>query len=107
MMVCDSAAGYVCRSNHTKTVGLLKEADDICNELLPILKAVYQSRLMMENTNKLVKQKPTDIDDDIDHYKTILPSFISEGSKRKRKKKVTIPLKNNLAAINKHLLFLK
>ncbi|KAG0739883.1 hypothetical protein G6F62_004640 [Rhizopus arrhizus] len=83
MMVCDSAAGYVCRSNHTKTVGLLKEADDICNELLPILKAVYQSRLMMENTNKLVKQKPTDIDDDIDQYKTILPSFISEGIPQK------------------------
>jgi hypothetical protein len=87
MMVYDSAAGYICRSNHTKTVELPKEADDICNKLLPILKAVYQSRLMMENTSKLVKQKPTDIDDDIDHYKTILPSFISEGSKRKRKKK--------------------
>ncbi|KAG1143665.1 hypothetical protein G6F37_009412 [Rhizopus arrhizus] len=76
MMVCDSAAGYVCRSNHTKTVELPEEADDICNELLPILKAVHQSRLMMENTNKLVKQKPTDIDDDIDHYKTILPSLL-------------------------------
>jgi hypothetical protein len=41
---------------------------------------------MMENTNKLVKQKPTDIDDDIDQCKTILPSFTSEGYKRKRKR---------------------
>jgi hypothetical protein len=41
---------------------------------------------MMEDTNKLVKQKPADIDVDLDQCKTIFPSFISEGCKRKRKR---------------------
>ena len=57
MVLCDPPAGYVGRINHTKTADLPEEEDDICNELFPMLKAVYQARLMMENTNRLVKQK--------------------------------------------------
>ncbi|KAI7897814.1 uncharacterized protein BX663DRAFT_490544 [Cokeromyces recurvatus] len=33
----------------------------------------------MENTNRLIKQKPANIDDDIEQYKSFLPSFTSEG----------------------------
>ncbi|KAI7898516.1 uncharacterized protein BX663DRAFT_538445 [Cokeromyces recurvatus] len=79
MVLCDSPANYVCRINHTKTINLAEEADDICNEFLSMLKAVYQARLMMENTNRLIKQKPANIDDDIEY-------FTSEGSKRKSRR---------------------
>ncbi|KAI9483502.1 MAG: hypothetical protein EXX96DRAFT_594245 [Benjaminiella poitrasii] len=76
IVLCDSSAGYACRIN----------SDDICNALLSILTAVYKSRVMMEDTNKLVKQKPADIDVDLDQCKTILPSFTSEGCKRERRR---------------------
>ncbi|RCH82413.1 hypothetical protein CU098_005247, partial [Rhizopus stolonifer] len=66
IVLCDSPAGYVCHINHKRTLDLPEEADDICNALLPILTAVYKSRVMMEDTNKLVKQKPVDIDADPD-----------------------------------------
>ncbi|KAG1459568.1 hypothetical protein G6F56_006135 [Rhizopus delemar] len=66
IVLCDSPAGYVCHINHKRTLDLPEEADDICNALLPILTAVYKSRVMMEDTNKLVKQKPVDIDADLD-----------------------------------------
>ncbi|RCH79731.1 hypothetical protein CU097_001568, partial [Rhizopus azygosporus] len=82
IVLCDSPAGYVCRINHKRTLDLLEEADDICNALLPILTAVYKSRVMMEDTNKLVKQKPVDIDADLDQCKTIFPSFTSEGCQK-------------------------
>ncbi|CEG67065.1 hypothetical protein RMATCC62417_03540 [Rhizopus microsporus] len=85
IILCDSPAGYVCRINHKRTLDLPEEADDICNALLPVLTAVYKSRVMMKDTNKLVKQKPVDIDADLDQCKTILPSFTSEGFKRKRR----------------------
>ncbi|KAI9020885.1 hypothetical protein CLU79DRAFT_754224 [Phycomyces nitens] len=87
IVLCDSPAGYyVCRISHKRTLDLPEETDDICNVLLPILSAVYKSRVLMENTNKLVKQNPVDIDDNIDQCKTILPSFTSEGWKNKRKR---------------------
>ncbi|KAG1047914.1 hypothetical protein G6F43_009665 [Rhizopus delemar] len=85
IVLCDSPAGYVCRINRKRTIDLPEEADDICNALLPILTAVYKSRVMMEGTNKLVKQKPVDIDADLEQCKTILPSFTGEGCKRKRR----------------------
>ncbi|KAI8641026.1 hypothetical protein BD408DRAFT_476486 [Parasitella parasitica] len=68
----DSSAGYV------------QEADDICNVLLPILIVVYKSRVMIKDTHKLVKQKPVDIADDLDQYKTNLSSFTSEGCKKRK-----------------------
>ncbi|KAL4206935.1 hypothetical protein AB4K20DRAFT_1870510 [Rhizopus microsporus] len=48
VVLCDSPAGYVCRINHKRTLDLPEEADDICNALLPILTAVYKSRVMFE-----------------------------------------------------------
>lgn len=47
-----------------------------------MLTAVYKARIMMEDTNELVKQKPVDIDVDNDNFKTIIPSFIGDGYKR-------------------------
>jgi hypothetical protein len=41
---------------------------------------------MMESTNSLVKQNLVDIDVDLEQYKTVLPSFTTEGSKRKTRK---------------------
>jgi hypothetical protein len=86
MAICDSPAGYVTRINHTKPADLPEEANDIRNELLPILKIVYQARLMMEITNTLSKQRLTDIDVELEPYNTIIPSFTSEGTKRKRRR---------------------
>ncbi|ORE11045.1 hypothetical protein BCV72DRAFT_198433 [Rhizopus microsporus var. microsporus] len=85
IVLCDSPANYVCRINHKRTPDLPEAADDICNALLPILTAAYESRVMMEGTNRLVKQKPVDIDADLDQCKTILSSFTSEGYKGKRR----------------------
>jgi hypothetical protein len=47
VVLCDAPAGYVCRINHRCPVDLPEEARDIGNNLLLIMKAVYQARLMM------------------------------------------------------------
>ncbi|KAI8891006.1 hypothetical protein K501DRAFT_290094 [Backusella circina FSU 941] len=86
ILLYDSPASYVCRMDHTRTIDSPEEPDDLCNELLPILKAVYQSRLMMKSTSKLVKQKATDNDVNIDQYMSFLSSFTNEVSKRKRRR---------------------
>ncbi|CEI92511.1 hypothetical protein RMCBS344292_06767 [Rhizopus microsporus] len=86
MILCDLSAGYVCPINHTKTIDLPEETDYICNELLSILKTLYQDRLMMESTNRLDKQKLVDTDVDLEQYKTILPSFTAKGSKKKTRR---------------------
>lgn len=83
---CDSPAGYVCRINHKRTLELPEEADDICSALLPILTAVYKTRVMIENTNKIIRQNPVDIEVDPKQCKAILPSFTSEGCKKKRRR---------------------
>ncbi|ORE14323.1 hypothetical protein BCV71DRAFT_162799, partial [Rhizopus microsporus] len=83
MLLCYLSTGYVCPINHTKTVDLPEDTDDICNEMLSVLKTVYQDRFMMESTNRLVKQKLVDINVDLEQYKTILPSFTIKGSNRK------------------------
>ncbi|RCH80320.1 hypothetical protein CU097_004622, partial [Rhizopus azygosporus] len=86
MLLCYLSTGYVCPINHTKTVDLPEDTDDICNEMLSVLKTVYQDRFMMESTNRLVKQKLVDINVDLEQYKTILPSFTIKGSNRKTRR---------------------
>ncbi|OAD67905.1 hypothetical protein PHYBLDRAFT_150991 [Phycomyces blakesleeanus NRRL 1555(-)] len=58
--------GRVCSISHKRNLDLAEETDAICTALLPILAAVYKSIVMMENTNKLAKQKLVDIDLDLD-----------------------------------------
>jgi hypothetical protein len=41
---------------------------------------------MMEDTNKIAKQKPVEINVDPDQCKAVIHSFTSEGCKRKRKR---------------------
>ncbi|KAI9478905.1 MAG: hypothetical protein EXX96DRAFT_572676 [Benjaminiella poitrasii] len=77
MVLYDAPAGYICRISHTKTTDLPEEADDICNELLPILEAVYRARLTMESTNKIIKQKAQYVDLDLEQYSEMFPSFNS------------------------------
>lgn len=55
-----------------------RKANGILNALLLILITVYKSRVI-EDTNKLIKQKPVPIDADLDQCKTFLPSSTSEG----------------------------
>ncbi|CEG72305.1 hypothetical protein RMATCC62417_07886 [Rhizopus microsporus] len=85
MVLCDTPAGYVCRINHACPVDLPEAARDVGNELLPMLKAVYQARLPMERTNKLVKQKPAEVCIEIEERDDILPSFTSEEYISKRR----------------------
>lgn len=87
MVLCDSPAGYVTRITPLTTIDLPEEVDDITNQLLTILKAVYQARLIMEETNLLVRKEAIDIKkvgpvEDL----LLLPCFSVEASKRKRRR---------------------
>ncbi|KAG2209189.1 hypothetical protein INT47_005481 [Mucor saturninus] len=57
MVLCDSPAGYVTRITTLSSIDLPEEVDDISNQLLAILKAVYHGRLVMEESNKLVRKE--------------------------------------------------
>jgi hypothetical protein len=74
--------------NHTKPAGLPEEANDIRNEPLPMLKIVYQARLLMENTNTLSKQKLTDIDVELEPYNT--SSLVLRVEKRREREEEAV-----------------
>ncbi|KAI8376942.1 hypothetical protein BD560DRAFT_59636 [Blakeslea trispora] len=84
-MYCDSPAGYVCRINHTNSVELPEDVEDVASELLPILEATYKARIIMEAASRATKAKKTVIDVD-EEEESFLPSFLPEGSKRKKRK---------------------
>ncbi|KAI9363272.1 hypothetical protein BD770DRAFT_418288 [Pilaira anomala] len=74
IVTCNLPAGYVCRINHKRTLELPEEADNFYISLLPILSAAYKTRVMIESTNKIIKQNPVDIEADPNLCKAILPS---------------------------------
>lgn len=61
MVLCDSSAGYVTRITPLSSIDLPEEVDDISNQLLTILKVVYQARLIMEESDKLVRKEIADV----------------------------------------------
>ncbi|KAG1038733.1 hypothetical protein G6F43_012645 [Rhizopus delemar] len=61
VVLCDSSAGYVTRITPLSSIDLPEEVDDISNQLLTILKVVYQARLIMEESNKLVRKEIADV----------------------------------------------
>ncbi|KAG1471986.1 hypothetical protein G6F56_001801 [Rhizopus delemar] len=87
MVLCDSPAGYVTRITPLSSINLPEEVDDISNQLLTILKSVYQARLIMEESNKLVRKEIADIKK-VEPVKDLLllPCFSVEASKRKRRR---------------------
>lgn len=87
MVHCDSPAGYVTRITPFNSVDLPEEVDDISNQLLTILEIVYQARLTMEKSNKLVRKEVASVRkvqpvQDL----LLLPCFSVEASKRKRRR---------------------
>jgi hypothetical protein len=71
-------------------IDLPEEVDDICSQLLSILKVVYQARLTMENTNRSIRQSLAVVGFGLDRYETVLPCFNTQGYKRKRRSSTTI-----------------
>lgn len=87
LVLCDSLAGYVTRITPLSSIDLPEEVDDISNQLLTILKVVYQARLIMEESNKLVRKEIADVKK-VEPVKDLLllPCFSVEASKRKRRR---------------------
>ncbi|CAO3687004.1 unnamed protein product [Rhizopus stolonifer] len=86
LVVCDSPAGYVCRINKSSPLDLPADVDEMNNQLLSILRVVYQARLFMENSQKLVRQSPVVLDFGIVKHDSVLPCFYSEANKQKRQR---------------------
>lgn len=87
MVLCDSPAGYVTRITPLSSIDLPEKVDDISNQLLTILMVVYQARLIMEESNKLVRKEIADVKK-VEPVKDLLllPCFSVEASKRKRRR---------------------
>ena len=87
MVVCDSPAGYVTRISPSKAVSLPEEVDSITNQLLSIFKTVYQTKMMMKESNRLVRREVTDLEEGEVKKVSLLPCFHIEDNKRKRRRR--------------------
>jgi hypothetical protein len=87
MVLSDSPAGHVTRITQLSSIDLPEEVDDISNQLLTMLKVVYQGRLLMEESNKLVRKEVTDVKK-VEPVQDLLllPCFSVEVGKRKRRR---------------------
>lgn len=78
---------YVTRVTPFKSIDLPEEADDLTNQLLSILKAVYKARLTMEQTNRKVRKEVVEFDGQSEEGPIIIgPSFNIEPNSNKRRK---------------------
>lgn len=86
MVICDAPAGYITRVLRTTPLQLPEEQDDILNMFLPILKAAYQGRLLMEQTNLLVRRVPKEVKIDLSNTPDLLlPCYNVMTGKKKRR----------------------
>lgn len=87
LVTCDIPMGYVTRVTPYKSIDLPEEADDVNNQLLSILKAVYRARLTMEQTNRKVRKEVVEVDEQSEEGPIIIsPSFNIEPDSNKRRR---------------------
>lgn len=78
---------YVTRVTPYKSIDLPEEADDVNNQLLSILKAVYRAQLTMEQTNRKVRKEVVEVDEQSEEGPIIIsPSFNIEPDSNKRRR---------------------
>ncbi|KAG2191987.1 hypothetical protein INT47_000779 [Mucor saturninus] len=65
LVTMDSPCGYVCRLSRAKPIFFPSQPSEIVNYLVPIMKQVYSTRLLMEQNLALISAVPVEIDEDI------------------------------------------
>ncbi|CAO3614574.1 unnamed protein product [Mucor hiemalis] len=87
LITCVIPMGYVTRVTPYKSIDLPEEADDLNNQLLSILKAVYRARLTMERTDRKVRKEVVEPEEQFEEDPIIIgPSFNIEPDSNKRRK---------------------
>lgn len=87
MVLCDSPAGYVTRITPLKPIVLPEEVDDVSIKLLSMLRATYQARLVMEESNRFVRKTIIEADEEeVEEDLLLSPYFSIEANKRKRRR---------------------
>lgn len=80
--------GYITRIRRLKLIYLPQESDDITNQLLTILKLVYQARLTMEHTNNIIRKyvvNESDLNRTASSNDTITACFHSSNKRKYNK----------------------
>ncbi|KAI8087416.1 hypothetical protein BDF21DRAFT_414351 [Thamnidium elegans] len=89
MSIGNNPLGYVCRINRAIPLRLPEEKGDIIFQLLPILKAILQTKLTMEKMNDIIRKTSSTLRLDLITNEMLSPSFHYETNQKKRKRNNT------------------